>query len=268
MRNLTFITGILFVFFMLPTDSNAGWIIRYKSYDTDTEQVVNYLIYIEDNMVKQVTNDLVTIFDLNDNRVTFLRPEIHMYWSGTLEEYWEEVNRTLKLMIEIEVEKLPEDQQEQARKLFQNMMKIMEDPDTSSVLDVFIRETAEKDTIIGYEVLKYQVFLNGVLKEDIWIAENLNTLPNLDLRKFVNFQRKLSEGFENELFYQATDEYGRILDDYFILKTKDYQYGYQTVNEVVEMREEDFDISEFLPPSNYKTVSLSELGLIDSGEEE
>jgi len=147
-------------------------------------------------------------------------------------------------------------------------MRIMESPDTSSVLDIFIRETAERDTIIGYETSKYQVFINGVLKEDVWIAENMRTSSDLNFEKYIKFQRRLSEGFENDLFYQTTDEYGAMLRGNFILRTKDYKYGYQTINEVVEIREVDLDRSEFLPPSNYKTVSLSELGLINTGEEE
>jgi len=262
------VQGIVLVFFILITKAYPGWILTIENYDTDNQEIRSHLVYFQENRIKIVDPDLTTIFDLNQNMITFLKPQIHMYWKGTLEDYWKEVRETLELMIDLEVKKLPEEKQDEARKTFETMIRIMEHPDTTSTLDIFIRETAEKDTILGYETAKFQVFLNGVIMEDLWIPEKLDVSSDLDQRKYLRLLGQLSTGFENELVYQTSTEYNRLIQNTYLLRTKEYKTGYQTVNEVVDMRQESLGESVFLPPTNYKPVTLTELGIIATDGEE
>jgi len=248
------VQGIVLVFFILITKAYPGWILTIENYDTDNQEIRSHLVYFQENRIKIVDPDLTTIFD--------------MYWKGTLEDYWKEVRETLELMIDLEVKKLPEEKQDEARKTFETMIRIMEHPDTTSTLDIFIRETAEKDTILGYETAKFQVFLNGVIMEDLWIPEKLDVSSDLDQRKYLRLLSQLSTGFENELVYQTSTEYNRLIQNTYVLRTKEYKIGYQTVNEVVDMRQESLVESVFLPPTNYKPVTLTELGIIATDDEE
>jgi len=78
----------------------------------------------------------------------------------------------------------------------------------------------------------------------------------------------LSTGFKNELVYQTSTEYNRLIQNKYVLRTKEYKIGYQTVNEVVDMRQESLGESVFLPPTNYKPVTLTELGIITMDDQE
>ena len=260
--------GALLLFIILLTNGHAGWVLTVKHYHSDTEAETNKVVYFQENRIKLVEEDLTTIFDLNQNIIAFLKPQIQMFWKGSLENYRKEVQETLELMINIEVEKLPEEQQEEARKMFETMMRIMESPDTSSSIDIFIRETGEKENILGYDTYKYQVFINGVITEDLWIPRDLDVSDDLDLGKYLLLLSELSPCFDNELFHQTTEEYNRIIEGKYIFRTKEYNVGYQTVSEVVEIQKKQLNESEFLPPPGYKPVTLSELGIINTADEE
>jgi hypothetical protein len=262
------VQGIVILLFVLITKAYPGWVLTVEHYDTDNQEVRSNVIYFQDNRIKIVDPDLTTVFDLNQNMITFLKPQIHMFWKGTLEHYRKEVRETLESMIDLEVMKLPEEKQDEARRTFETMMRIMEHPDTASVLDIFIRETGERETILGYQTAKFQVFLNGVIMEDLWIPDNLDVSDDLDQGKYLLLLSQLSTGFENELVYQISPKYTRLIQDTYILRTKDYKIGYQTVNEVVDIRKESLDESVFLPPGEYKPVTLTELGIITMDDQE
>ena len=258
----------MLVFFILIINAYPGWILTIENYDVDNLEKKSHQVYFQENKIKIVDPDMITIFDLNRNMITFLKPQIHMFWKGTLNDYRQEVRETLEMMIDLEVKKLPEDKQDEARRTFETMMRIMEHPDTASTLDLFIRETAENDTILGYETTKFQVFLNGVIMEDIWIPNHLDVSRDLDQGKYLNLLSQLSTGFENELVYQTSAEYNRLIQDTYVLRKKEYKIGYQTVKEVVDIRQEALEESVFLPPADYKPVTLTELGIITMDDEE
>ena len=262
------IQGIILLFFILITKAYSGWILTIENYDTDNLEIRSHRIYFQHNKIKIVDSELTTIFDLNNNLITFLKPQICMFWNGTLEDYRKEVKETFELMVDLEIRKLPENKQEEARRTFETMLKIMENPDTISILDVFIRETAEKDTILGYETTKFQVFLNGVITEDLWISSELDVSNDLDQGKYLRLLSQLSTGFENEMVYQRSDEYNRLMEDTYVLRTKEYKIGYQTVKEVVDIQQEFLNDSVFLPPENYKSATLTELGIISMDDTE
>lgn len=259
---------ILLLFTLLAINGYSGWVLTVRESHSDSDAATTMVIYFQENKIKLVESDLTTIFDLNQQIITFLKPQIQLYWRGTLEDYRIEVNETLGLMINIEVEKLPVDQQEEARKMFETMMRIMESPDTSSSIDIYVRETGENENILGYETQKYQVFLNGVIIEDLWIPQELDVSNDLDLEKYLSLICQLSTGFEYDIYYQTTAEYSQLIKDKYILRSKEYRIGYQTVCEVIEIREESLNESNFLPPPDYKSVTLSELGIINTGDEE
>lgn len=262
------IQGTILLFFILITKVHSGWILTIENYDSDSEEIRSHLVYFQENKIKIVEPDLTTILDLNKNIITFLKPQICMFWNGTLEDYRKEVKETFELMIDLEVQKLPVEKQEEARRTFETMMRIMEQPDTTSFLDIFIRETAEKDTILNYETTKFQVFLNGVITEDLWISDKLDVSTDFNQKKYLHLLSQLSAGFENELVYQTSDQFIRSIKDTYVLRSKKYKIGYQTVNEVVEMRQESLDGAIFLPPGNYKPGTLTELGIIAMDSEE
>jgi hypothetical protein len=262
-----FPASILF-FFILILPVRAGWELKIKSSHSDSDEGIPHLVYFQDNVIKVVEAELTTIFDLNDNVLTFIKPQIHMFWKGNLDEYRKEVHETLELMIKMEVDKLPDDQKEEGRKILESMIRIMENPDTLSFMDILTRETGEIEEIGGYETRKYQFFLNGVITEDLWIARDLDVSEDLDMGKYLLLLSQLRTGFENELLYQTTEEYYQIIQNTYVLRSREYHTGYQTVKEVIEIQEKDLDKSVFLPPENYKPVSLSELGIITTGDEE
>ena len=98
--------------------------------------------------------------------------------------------------------------------------------------------------------------------EDIWIPRHLDVSRDLDQGRYLNLLSQLSTGFENELVYQTSAEYNRLIQDTYVLRKKEYKIGYQTVKEVVDIRQEALEESVFLPPADYKPVTLTELGII------
>ena len=87
---------LLFILFF-NLQSIAGWVITQKSYDSDQGEVSALIetVYIEDDRMKIVQDDMVTVFNLNDETITLMNPVKKVYWKGTIADYKTDIKKAL-----------------------------------------------------------------------------------------------------------------------------------------------------------------------------
>ena len=259
---------IIAIILLINIQASAGWIITQRSYDSDegVETALIETVYLQNNIMKVVQPEMVTMFDLNKETIIVISPEKKVYWTGKVTDYKNEIKEAMQSAMEEQLKNAREEQKEMIRKMYQGMIESIDNPskfagEEPEEYDLQIEKTNEKERLAGHIAVKYQVSVNGSLKEEAWLSESNKAHNEFDINKFYNIFGDFTSQAGIVAFYQNHEEYIEFAKKGFPLKSINYFGGYESISEVTDLKKSNIEASEFIPPSDYKKVSLVEIGL-------
>jgi hypothetical protein len=247
---------LAFITLFLVSQAFAGWVMEEVS-SYGEEQKSTGIIYIQQNKVKSVDSK-TTIVDLEKGIFYFIIPEREAYWNGTPEEFRKLMEEGKKMMEEQQLESMTPEQREaykQYMKTREEEVKAVPPPQK-----VEVKKTSEKTKIAGYSSQKYQVWVDGKLKKDVWVCAEIMPQDEIDIKKIEQFFKTMYELYEDEGSYESSPEYKKIatyMEKGYKLKSITYdEYGMEeSVSETVKIEKKNITDSEFKVPKNYKKLS-------------
>ena len=246
----------------------AGWVITQQSYDSDegVETALIETIYLQNNKMKVVQPEMVTIFNLNNETITLMSPVKKVYWTGQVADYKKEIKQAMQSAMEEQLKNAREEQKEMIRKMYQGMMESIDNPskfagEEPEEYDLKIEKTGDKERVAGRMSHKYSVTVNGSVKEEAWLSESDRPHEEFDIGKFYDVFGDFTSQASSVDFYQKDEKYVEFAKKGFPLKSVNYYGGYESISEVTNLEKENVDDSEFTPPADYEKVSLVEIGL-------
>lgn len=246
---------------LLTSQAFAGWVIEEVSGYPEEEEI-RETTYFQKNRIKIVESEqtmMIVIVDLEKGVLYFLNSDREIYWSGTPEEFQEGIKEAVKLQVEKMLKEMPPEQREAYEQFMEGMEEETKEPTAEKKLKVEVRKTSEMATVVGYSTQKYQVWVDGELKEELWISTEINLKDEIDLKKFVQFIKAASGPGEEEL-YESSPEYMGLMKQGYPLRSIEYDQGEeQTVTEVVKVEKRQIPDSEFEVPKSYRKVSIGEM---------
>jgi hypothetical protein len=259
----------------LPTVVWAGWMIEQIEYANLGTEGTRTLQYISKNRLKTVGDGTMFIMDFAKNLFTAADQENHLYWSGTVDDYVQEVkifqraaNDLARQQMEEAIDEMPSGQ----RKGMEDILRQMRNSDTSSSSQpmpkrpqVKIEPTTESMTIAGHKATKTMVYADGKPYQEVWLAKGLTLKGDLDLKRLRGLQVKLTEAIMTDIpSRQAVEEdpvYAQLLEQGYPIKTVELGEGGEpeSVTEVVRIDKRDIPEREFQVPAGYRRIDLREL---------
>lgn len=246
----------------------AGWVITQQSYDSDegVKTALIETIYLQDNKMKIMQPEMVTVFDLNEQTITLMSSRKKVYWTGSVADYKKEIKNAMQSAMDEQLKNAPEEQKEMIRKMYQGMMESIDNPskfagEEPEEYELEIKKTGEKERVAGRMAHKYSIKVNGSVKEEAWLSESDRPHEEFDIGKFYDVFGDFTSQASTNAFYQNNEEYIEFSKKGFPLKSINYYGGYESISEVTDLDRENIDASEFTPPADYQKVSLVEIGL-------
>lgn len=246
----------------------AGWVITQQSYDSDegVETALVETIYLQDNIMKVVQPEMVTMFDLNSETITIMSPVKKVYWTGKVANYKQEIKDAMRSAMEEQLRNAPEEQKEMIRKMYKSMMESIDNPskfagEEPEEYELQIEKTGDKDRVAGKLAHKYAIKVNGSVKEEAWLSESEKPHEEFDIGKFHDLFGDFTSQANSSVFYQTNEKYIEFAKKGFPLKSISYFGGYESISEVTNLEKENLDPSMFKAPADYQKVSLLEIGL-------
>lgn len=246
----------------------AGWVITQQSYDSDegVETALVETIYLQDNIMKVVQPEMVTMFNLNNETITIMSPVKKVYWTGKVADYKKEIKDAMRSAMEEQLKNAPEEQKEMIRKMYKGMMESIDNPskfagEEPEEYELEIEKTGDKDRVAGKLAHKYAIKVNGSVKEEAWLSESDKPHEEFDIGKFYDLFGDFTSQANSSAFYQTDEKYIEFSKKGFPLKSISYFGGYESISEVTNLEKENLDPSVFKAPTDYKKVSLMEIGL-------
>jgi len=265
---IVLIVNILFII----KRASAGWVITQESYGSFTAQQIE-TIYVEDNLLKTTTTDGMMIFDLKNNLFFVFNMQHKIYWSGSLNEYKQRIKDVLNLQMQQTIKQLPKDKQDNAKKVYQIMILEMEKswatPKDKIKWLIEIKPFQERQSFSQFQAERYEVWVDGSLRQEVWLSEQVNIAQDIDFEKYNELIKTL-KGSYSDFAFQQTPEYSSLYKKGLIFKTVEYQQGETLTVEILSIERKNIPKTEFQPPVDYKRVDLMEISqqnMIDQGEE-
>jgi len=245
----------------LASQAFAGWVIEEVTMYGEGEKTTN-ITYLQKNRMKSVDSEIM-MFDLEKGMIYFLLPEREIYWSGTTEEYQKAMEEGSKQMEEAQLKKMTPEQREAYKQYKKKMEEEAKKQIPKKKVKVEVKKTSEKVTIAGYSGQKYQVWVDGKLKEELWICAKISPRDEIDLPKLVQFTKAMSGPGEEEDSYESSPEYMKLatyMEQGYRLKSVTYdEYGNKDyVTEAVKIEKKNIPNSEFEVPKSYHKLSAAE----------
>jgi hypothetical protein len=272
---------LILLFLFLSTRAWAGWVIERVIYSTPVPsgeasvQKIKSTFYFSKNMLKSLQGNSGIILNFNINQIVAFNPAKRLYWIGRIDDYINEVKRSVAQSI-MSIEGTLKNISPERRKAIEEEMKKQgikipgEANRSDKKVEVKIERTPDKQNIAGYDATKYNIYTDGVLYQEIWFSEDLDVYKEIDMKKMKDFQSRVTEtlsslysgkdaSVESNLEYQKTFERG------YPLKTVQFPGYNQAIIEVTSAKETEIVDNEFEIMKGFSRTTLDEVMKMNVG---
>jgi hypothetical protein len=250
---------LLLTFLILPLFSMysmAGWILTGKNIDAEGT-AIPIRIFIEKHQVKVERPDYIAQFNMKTQRIILVDPVKLTYYQGSLNNYMEEVKAFKREALKEATVDLQDGQANSNVKSYLDQIERFFEIPKVSPGSVVIKKTDVVFKMVGWQTEKYEVSLNGLLKEQVWIATGMQAGEGFDWTLYFRFLK--AAGLEDQsLNYMNTAEYLDLLKTGFPLRKMVKASGSQTEFQVNRLEEKTIPDYEFYTPSLCKELTAGE----------
>jgi hypothetical protein len=240
-----------------PAAAEAGWVAQwlntaYKS-NGERQDPQRSTMRIADGKIKVEQPHAVTLIDYARGSYTILNPERKYFWTGSIEDYITEMTKERNVALKRRMGTKDEPPNTDLSKV-----------DVSTLPKIKIEKTDETKTIAGHATNKYVIRADEEVFQEIWLAPTLDLQKDIDLDKYLDYERKMSGfmlGKSGKVFHALyrNEEYAKLLRTGFVLETvtKHIAGGFEQV--ATDFKQSDIAASEFEVPETYRRVRLADL---------
>lgn len=223
---------------------HAGWVIDEVTRYAGGEEFRQRL-YVQEGRFKSENSDETLIIDLEKESVYFLYDGEKRYFGGRLNDVIAELRRSA--MTEMNEEE-----------------NVLDNPTGPLDADVSLEivKTGESVTLAGFKGEKYQVVVDGELKEELFLSAALPLHKELDPRKLAEVMLRLGgvSAPSSKEFFELNERYLELMTKGYPIRSVEYDpSGEVILTEIEKVEKKKIAPSEFLPPKGYERISPTEL---------
>lgn len=255
-----------------PLATSAGWIIEQMEYANPGAEGTKTVQYISKNRLRTEGDGNTFIMDFQKNLFMATDQENHVYWSGTVDEYVQEVQRfqhAASALAQQQMEEAMKDMPSDQRKAMEDILQQMRNasapsqaPPSAKRPTVKLEQTAETTTIAGYKALKTIVYADDKTYQEVWLAKDVSLKGDLDLKQMRGLQAKLTQAIMTDMPTRQTVEedpaYEAMLERGYPVKILELgEHGEpEATTEVVRIEKRDIPDKTFQAPEGYRRIDL------------
>lgn len=247
------IKPFIFIFFVLFYGGLlAGWIIQQRSFDFTGEET-NSTVYIQNNRIKTVDSEIV-IIDLDEMVLTMLLPAHKVYYCRHPDSLHRHIRETGQQPADSFLKELTPEEIAVFQE-YKNRLQESKRIGRQSTTTVDVREIKRKSKVLSYTTRQYQVWVDGRLREKLWISNELPIQKEINLDRFFQFMTLLGSQSVTAS-YTSTPQYLELRRKGYPLKTIEYSQERKVLTEVKRIQKATIPEEEFYIPDDYQEVEL------------
>jgi hypothetical protein len=268
----------------MAAPASAGWIIDEVVRGRGEGQTQR--MYLQSNRLKSVMLEgtrvtQAVVMDLDAQTITHIDYDDRAYTTATAREYADMMRQGLQKMgeagaqmqtqlkeMEEQLKQLPPEQRRQIEAMMKSAQQSAQrpaapalKPEDCAADKVDIKRTGSPLKVAGYDATGYQIFSNGKLDSEVWIAPAITAAREIDPAKLERMVREMMQALpqcppRGQMI--GTDPVWKLMKDGYPVRSvaKD---GGGTVTEVVKAESRSLGAAEFQPPAGFARKTLKEL---------
>lgn len=248
----SFFLAILLLF-LVAASAQAGWVIHEKQGPNQS------VLYIQDNHMRTDAAGKIILMDLDKQELFFVDPARKAYWGGKVAEFKKFMEKTMgqmKQMLSQMKEAMKQMPPEQRKAMMEMMKQNM--PSKQPPPRVSVRKTGQTGKVAGYKVRKYEVVVNGKLREEQWVASGVDVADELDPDKLAEFVEAMSVASPEDA-YHSSPEVMALFKKGYPLKRKTLTPNGAHVTVATKVAEKSLSSNLFQLPKGYRKVNLKDM---------
>ncbi len=236
------------------TPAGAGWIIDEVVRGTGDSRERQRL-YLQNNRMKTVSlegNRVTTavVMDLDAQTITHIDYQERAYTTATAREYADMVRQGFEKMGEAMGQMQSQKPQAPAR------LK----PEDCAPDKVAVKSTGTHATVAGYDASGYQIFANGTLDSEVWIAPAITAAREIDPQKLERMVSEMLRALpqcppRGQMF--GADLVWKLMKNGYPVRTIEKDGG--RVIEVVKAESRSLGAGEFEAPAGFARKALKDM---------
>jgi len=241
----------------------AGWVIVEESADNFGNHSFQ-TTFIQHNLVRIEGTTTINILDLNKKELTLIFPSHRSFWKGTPQQLNEQTTQLIKQQFQSLLARAPASQKDTLRKIIQKLDSPDQNADSTLLLaEVKIQKTGKSLQIDGFKTYEYEVYVDNMLKETLWVTFDKSPYNELDVEKMLSFTRSISP-MSKEGLISRSPAYVALLKKGMVVKSIEYHaHGLQQVTQVKRIKQMSISPDIFMPPPGYRLASIEEIMQMD-----
>ena len=284
MRRWVMAAALLGTLATTTTPAAAGWVIDQvmKGGGDDNNR---QRLFLQQNRLKTLVMDganvtNAVVMDLDAQTITQIDYKQRAYTTATAAEYaalmrqgFEKMGEAAGQMqsqmkeLEEQLKNLPPEQRRQIEAMMKQAQGAQRSPaqpqakpEDCTPDKVDVKRTGKNITVAGYEASGYQVFTNGKLDSEVWIAPAITAAREIDPQKLERMMKEMMKALPHcpprgQMF--GADPMWKLMKDGYPVRSVDKDGG--SVIEVVKAESRSLGATEFQAPAGFARKTLQEM---------
>ena len=284
MRRWVMAAALLGTLAATTAPASAGWVIDQvmKGGGDDNNR---QRLFLQQNRLKTLVMDganvtNAVVMDLDAQTITQIDYKQRAYTTATAAEYaalmrqgFEKMGEAAGQMqsqmkeLEEQLKNLPPEQRRQIEAMMKQAQGAQRSPaqpqakpEDCTPDKVDVKRTGKNITVAGYEASGYQVFTNGKLDSEVWIAPAITAAREIDPQKLERMMKEMMKALPHcpprgQMF--GADPMWKLMKDGYPVRSVDKDGG--SVIEVVKAESRSLGATEFQAPSGFARKTLQEM---------
>ena len=267
------------------TPVSAGWVIDQVMKGGGADDKHRQRLFLQSNRLKTVVMDganvtNAVVMDLDAQTITQIDYKQRAYTTATAAEYaalmrqgFEKMGEAAGQMqsqmkeLEEQLKNLPPEQRRQIEAMMKQAQGAQRSPaqpqgkpEDCTPEKVDVKRTGKSMTVAGYEASGYQVFTNGKLDSEVWIAPAITAAREIDPQKLERMMKEMMKALPHcpprgQMF--GADPMWKLMKDGYPVRSVDKDGG--SVIEVVKAESRSLGATEFQAPAGFARKTLQEM---------
>ena len=276
---------LLAVLAAATTPASAGWVIDQVARAGGADDRHRQRLFLQQNRLKTVIMDganvtNAVVMDLDAQTITQIDYKERTFTTATAAEYaammrqgFEKMGEAVAQMpahlkeMEEQLKSLPPEQRRHIEAMLRQAQAAQRQQAAPAAKaedcvpdKVEVKRTGSTVTVAGYEAAGYQVFANGKLDAEVWIAPGIAAAREIDPQKLERMMREMMKAMpqcppRGQMF--GADPMWKLMKDGYPVRSVDKNGG--GVIEVVKAESRSLGATEFQAPAGFARKTLKEM---------
>lgn len=255
----------LFLTLVISYQALAGWVITEQNagkYGRKTFQTT----FIQGNHIRVDATTLVSIFHLKEKNIVLLFPQDKAYWEGSPEQLQQQFRNMMAQQVQLMMSQAPASQRDTLQKIYQGLTSVQPvKKDSIHRHKINIENTGLTTTLLGYNTQVYDLKMDSVLLEKIWVTQQVQPYAGLPMEEILKLTNAVNP-FSGSGSIPLSPEYIDLLQNGVVLKRVHYGSGNSpNVSLVTEVKKAKITETIFEIPANYQLMTIEQVMQLDLG---